>query len=258
MRDNDNKYKKIKDIGILTLNCNKTENSFDKRAILNLTETIDKISTDDSIRALIITGSEDRFSNGIFLKEIEDLKYEDAFEYSDNGKLLLNKIQNLKFPTIAAINGDAISTGFEIALSCDIRVADINAKLGFTEASIGLIPPFGGIQRISKLTGIHNALYILCIAEGISASLAFDFGVIQHLSRPSESLDDSLKLANTISQKSKNSISKIKSLVYKINNIVDNNISFDETKEFAHLFNEDNHERIEGIRASICNRPPNW
>ena len=142
-------------IFIITINRPESLNALNAETISELSSALDYVENDNDCRVIIITGSgEKSFVAGADIKEFSDFGQEKAEELARNGQnSLFNKIENLKKPVIAAVNGFALGGGLELAMACHIRFASENAKLGLPEVTLGLIPGYGGTQRLPKLVG---------------------------------------------------------------------------------------------------------
>ena len=149
---------------IITINRPESLNALNAQTIKEISSALDNLASDHEVRVIILTGSgEKSFVAGADIKEFSDFNQEKAEELARNGQnILFNKIENLSKPVIAAVNGFALGGGLELAMSCHIRYASENAKLGLPEVTLGLIPGYGGTQRLPKLVGkgIANEMII--------------------------------------------------------------------------------------------------
>ena len=168
-----------------------------------LSLTADKIESDSDIKAVIITGAGERaFVAGGDIKGFPDWMGK-GIEFAKEKSLWLqeplNKLERLPQPTIAAINGFALGGGCELALSCDIRIAEEHIKIGLPEIKLGLFPGAGGTQRLSRLVGKSKAKELIFIGEPISAQEAWRIGLINRIAPKGKSLEMALDLAESIS-----------------------------------------------------------
>ena len=142
------------DIAIITINRPEVLNAINVDVITELSSAIDTVSADDSIKVVIITGKGERsFCAGADIRYVVNINPIEAEKYASSVHTMLNKMENLEKPVIAAINGYALGGGCEIALACDIRIASANAKIGQTEVKIGIPPGWGGTQRMLRILG---------------------------------------------------------------------------------------------------------
>ena len=157
---------------------------------------------DPEVRCVVLTGTGDRaFCAGSDVKEFESLQGRVG-----EGKLLLEKavyrrIARLPVPTIAAIQADALGGGLELALCCDLRVADERAKLGLPEVRLGVMPGSGGTQRLPRIVGIAKAKELILMGEIISASDALEIGLVNRVAAAGRALDEAMKMAETIAER---------------------------------------------------------
>ena len=148
----------FKDICIIKINRPEVLNALDRDVIAELDEVIDAVSHDDGIKVVIITGAgESSFCAGGDIRYVIGIDPTGAEEYATYAHNLLNKIENLDKPVIAAINGYALGGGCQLALACDIRIASSNAKMGQTEVKMGIPPGWGGTQRLTRIIGMAKS-----------------------------------------------------------------------------------------------------
>lgn len=167
--------------GIVIIKINRPEvlNAINVDVIAELSNTIDAIGLDDNIRAVIITGAgEKSFCAGADLNYVVNLSPIEAERYATTIHNLLNKIESLPRPVIAAINGYALGGGCEIALACDIRIASSNAKIGQTEVKVGIPPGWGGTQRMPRLLRVSKAKELIYTGRMIGADEALQMGLV--------------------------------------------------------------------------------
>ncbi|WP_421919505.1 enoyl-CoA hydratase/isomerase family protein [Marinifilum sp.] len=251
------KFEKRDGIGILSLDRPKALNALNEDVFKELTCYL-KSEDVKNIRVLIITGEGKAFIAGADIKAMQAYTPQNAYDFSETGKLVFDLIANLDIPVIAAINGFSLGGGLELALACDIRVASEKARLGLPEVNLGLIPGFNGTQRLPRLVGAGNAMYLMMLGEGITAQEAYNLGIVQKLSESESVLEDSILLAKKIAKKSPNALRLVKVMVREGLEMTSKNAGKMESKEFGRLFKEDQKERIEGVKAFLEKRKPNW
>ena len=167
------------DIAIMTINRPEVLNAINVDVITELSSAIDTVSADDSIKVVIITGKGERsFCAGADIRYVVNINPIEAEKYASSVHTMLNKIENLEKPVIAAINGYALGGGCEIALACDIRIASANAKIGQTEVKIGIPPGWGGTQRMLRILGPAKAKELIFTGEMITADEALKIGLV--------------------------------------------------------------------------------
>src|ERR671921_1915316 len=168
-----------KDIAIIKINRPEVLNALNIEVMEELSAAIDIVGTDDNVKILIITGTgEKSFSAGADIKYVVNIDCTQAERYATFIHNLLNKVENLEKPVIAAINGYALGGGCELALACDIRIASSNAKIGQTEVTIGIPPGWGGTQRLLRIVGLAKAKELIYTGKMITAEEAERIGLV--------------------------------------------------------------------------------
>lgn len=240
---------------VITINRPQSLNALNAKTISELSQILDEISGDSQYRVVIITGSgEKSFVAGADIKEFSDFGTAAAEDLARNGQnILFNKIENLNKPVIAAVNGFALGGGLELAMACHIRYASENAKLGLPEVTLGLIPGYGGTQRLPKLVGKGLANELIFSAKMINAQRAKEIGLVNEVYSLEELLTKAKELANIIAQNSPMGISKAIAAV----NQSDTPEGFEkEIKAFGELFEMD--DKKEGVTAFLEKRKPSF
>lgn len=170
------------EIAIIKINRPDALNSMNLDVIWELSKTIDIVGADESIKAVIITGSGERsFCAGADIAYMVNINPVEAEKYASSAQSVLNKIEKLEKPVIAAVNGFALGGGCELALVCDIRIASSNAKIGQPEVTIGIPPGWGGTQRLLRIVGPSKAKELIFTGKMISAEEACEIGLINIL-----------------------------------------------------------------------------
>jgi enoyl-CoA hydratase len=172
-------YEKSEGVATITLNRPEALNAFSKEVIEEILKALEDVKADESIRVAILTGAgEKAFSAGADIKAMKGMNALKARELSLMGEKLCNALENLEKPVIAAINGYALGGGLEVAMACDIRIASENARMGQTEINIGLIPGWGGTQRLPRLIGKTKAKELIFTGKIIDAKTAEQLGIV--------------------------------------------------------------------------------
>lgn len=242
-------------ISIITINRPQSLNALNKKTIEELNFALNEFEKDPKTRCIILTGvGEKSFVAGADIKEFSDFGQDKAEELAKNGQnILFNKIENLSKPVIAAVNGFALGGGLELAMACHIRYASDNAKLGLPEVTLGLIPGYGGTQRLPKLVGKGLANEIIFSAKMISAQKAKEIGLLNEVFALEELMPKTKELAMQISKNSPLGIEK----AIKAVNLYDTEKGFEsEIKFFGELFELD--DKKEGVAAFIEKRKPEF
>lgn len=243
-----------KNIGLVKLNRPKALNALCDGLITELTEAVSAYDSDDTIGAIVVTGSERAFAAGADIKEMINNNY------SRNVKVgLLGQWDNLskcKKPVIAAVNGFALGGGCELAMMCDIIYAGEKAKFGQPEISIGTMPGAGGTQRMSRSCGKSFTMEVCLSGNQITAQDALSRGLVSKVFPPEKLVDEAIKLAEKISEHSPLIVSLVKESVnYAYESNLSQGLQF-EKKLFYSTFATD--DQKEGMTAFIEKRKPNF
>lgn len=183
----------------ITLNRPKVLNALNRALFAELDSVLDEIAADNAIHAVVLTGSgEKAFAAGADLQEVAQVSAVEGHELALNGQRIFSKLENLGKPVIAAINGFALGGGCELALSATLRIASETARLGQPEVKLGLLPGYGGSQRLPRLVGKGAALKLLLTGEMISAAEALRIRLVDEVVPAAELLPRTHALAATI------------------------------------------------------------
>jgi len=186
-------------IAVITVNRPDKLNALNQSVIEELHSCFKSVQDDANIRVAIITGSgEKAFVAGADIKQFTELTAATAVNFAKRGQEVFNLIEQLGKPVIAAVNGFALGGGCELALACHIRIASSNAKFGQPEVKLGLIPGYGGTQRLPRVVGLGIATELILTGEMISADRALQIGLVSNVVESDALLDTALKLAETI------------------------------------------------------------
>jgi len=201
------KYKNVEfktenDIGILTINRPKAMNALNEEVIQEVESVLRDIKGNSAVKVLIFTGAgEKAFVAGADVKNIRSWGLKEGFDAVRIGHQMNYDIETLGIPTIAAVNGLALGGGCELAMSCTLRVVSENAKFGLPELGLGVIPGYGGTQRLTRLIGKGRALWYLLTGDMIDAKTAVDFGLANLVVKPEELIKRCLEIAGKIAEK---------------------------------------------------------
>lgn len=240
---------------VLTITINRPNqlNALNKETISELNQALSAANNDANTGVVILTGSgEKAFVAGADIKEFADFSVEKGKALSAEGHdLLFNFIENMSTPVIAAINGFALGGGLELAMAAHIRIASDNARLGLPEVSLGVIPGYGGTQRLAQLVGRGKAMEMVTTAGMITAEDAYAWGLVNHVAVPTDLMDLANKIASRILKNSPNAIG---AAIRAINaNYVDGvNGMASEIEEFGKCFGTP--EFVEGTSAFLEKR----
>jgi len=244
-------------ISTITINRPKQLNALNKLTINELHHAITTAQSNDTVRVLILTGEgEKAFIAGADIKEFAGFSQQEGEKLSSEGHdKLFNLVENLSKPVISAINGFALGGGLELAMASHIRIAAESAKLGLPEVGLGVIPGYGGTQRLAQLTGKGKAMELIMTANMINAQEALKIGLVNHVVPLSELKDFSIKMASRIMR---NSPMALGNAIRAVNaNYKDGVDGFkEEINAFGDCFGTK--EFIEGTSAFLEKRKPNF
>ncbi|MFB3076573.1 MAG: enoyl-CoA hydratase [Lysobacterales bacterium] len=236
---------------------NPAANTWDTESLPALKDLIEKLNADKSIFALVITGAGEKFfSAGADLKLFADGEPETArkmAEYFGTGFECLAEFRGV---SIAAINGFAMGGGLEVALACDIRIAEEQAQMALPEAKVGLLPCAGGTQRLSWLVGEGWAKKIILCGERVKADTALRIGLVEEVVATGSAKERALALAEQVGEQSPISVTVCKQLIHTARNNALGNALPDERQKFVDLFSTE--DQREGVNAFLEKRKPVW
>lgn len=204
----------VDNIAIITLNRPDSLNSLNQELLDALSNTMRDLSINDDARVLILTGAGNKaFSAGADIAMMRDMTAIQARELAANAHLIYRAIERCEKPVIAAVNGYALGGGCELAMCCDFRIASINARFGQPETNIGVIPGFGGTQRLSRLIGRGMALEVMLTGEMIDAQEALRLGLVNRVVAQENLLDEVRLIAAKIASKGRYAVKLCKNAV---------------------------------------------
>jgi enoyl-CoA hydratase len=238
-------------VGTIILNRPQTLNVLDTETLLLLGKALADLEKDESIRAIIMTGNGD-FCAGADIRELKEKDSLAAETFSRLGHQVFNHIENMGKPVIAAVRGHALGGGCELALACDIRIAGEGAMFGQPEIKLGLIPGFGGTQRLVRLVGAGKAKELILTGNIISAREAESIGLVNSVVKDEELMKKAEETAGVLSEKSPLILRIAKKLINE-NQELQKGLA-QEMSFFAACFETEDH--IEGINAFLEKRKP--
>jgi enoyl-CoA hydratase len=203
---------------ILTITINRPEklNALNRTVMAELESAINELEKDESVKAAIITGGGQKaFVAGADIKEFAGLTREEGMDLAKRGQEIFFKIEHASKPVVAAVNGFALGGGCELAMACHFRIASENAQFGQPEVNLGLIPGYGGTQRMPQLIGKGRALELLLSGTLINAETALRYGLINHVVKQEELLDRTKAILESIITKAPLAISQCITAVNK-------------------------------------------
>lgn len=242
-------------IVILTLSRPQALNALNSQFFDEMDNFLDELSRDTKVRVLIITGESKSFVAGADISEMVNMDGDQARAFSKRGQEVFDKIGEMPFIVIAAVNGFALGGGMELAMACDIRIASEKAKFGQPEVSLGLIPGYAGTQRLPRLTNLSDALYLLTTGEAIDAREALAMRLVQKVTEHDNLMTEVLRIAQTISSKGPMAVKLVKTIT---RNGLKESLAEGQQLESKHFGDSFGTEGAEGMKAFIERRKPNW
>ena len=243
-------------VALLTID-NPAANTWDVESLPALRDVVGKLNADKSIYALVITGAGEKFfSAGADLKLFADGDPKTAGDMAAFFGAGFEALADFRGVSIAAINGFAMGGGLEVALACDIRIAEEQAKMALPEAKVGLLPCAGGTQRLSWLVGEGWAKRVILCGERLDAATAERIGLVEEVVGKGESLERALKLAEQVGEQSPTSVRMCKTLIHTAREKAIADGLQGERDMFVELFSTQ--DQKEGVNAFLEKRKPEW
>ena len=245
------------EIATLTVNRPAALNALNREVLEDLARVIRDIRHDPSIRVLIVTGAGDRaFVAGADIAAMAQMSAADGLEFSRLGHRVLGTIEDLPIPVIAAVNGFALGGGAELALACDLIVASEKARFGQPEINLGVIPGFGGTQRLPHRIGHAKARELVMTGEMIDAKTALELGLVNQVVPHDKLMEAARALAQKLASKSGFALRQAKAALRASSTMdEDAGLRF-EQEAFGVVFGSA--DRVEGTTAFVEKRPPKW
>jgi len=230
-------------------------NALSRGIIAEVDAVLDEVENDDTVRVLVLHGEGRFFSAGADIKEFTEVGSGDEFsKLANNGQQVFERVESFSKPIIAAIHGAALGGGLELAMSCHLRFVTESAKLGLPELQLGLIPGFGGTQRLPRYVGVAKAAEMMFTSEPISGTEAVQWGLANRAFTDEALLEETLKVAKKIAKKSPVALkAAIQTLQYAKHASFYEGIEA-EAKSFGTVFVSE--DAKEGIQAFIEKREP--
>lgn len=244
-------------MAVVTINRPEALNALNTRFFAEMDDVIASVSKNRDVKIMVITGSGKAFVAGADIAEMVNKTPEEGSAFSRVGQNTFRSLEKMEIPVIAAINGFALGGGLELAMGCDFRIASTKSKFGQPEVNLGLIPGYAATQRLSRLVGLGNALYLLMSADMIGAEEALRIGLVQKVVEPEQLMEETMKTAKNILSKGPLAVQKVKKVTRQ--GIL---MDFDkgcelESAEFGSLFGKGS-EGEEGMKAFLEKRKPTW
>ena len=250
-------YEVRDDIAVLTLNRPRVLNALNAATLEELHTVFQEIREDPAVRAALLTGTgEKAFAAGADIRELAQADGTTGRDLALRGQAVFRSIETCGKPVIACINGLALGGGCELALACTLRIADDNARLGQPEVKLGLIPGYGGTQRLARLVGKGIALQMILTAEMLSAADALRVGLVNEVVPPDQLLPRGEAIAHTISNMAPLAIRYALEAVDRGYDLPLQEALLLEAELFGRIC--DTADKTEGTTAFLAKRPPIW
>lgn len=244
-------------IAFLTINRPQQLNALNKQTLSEINESFEALREDNEVKVVVLTGSgEKAFVAGADIKEFAHFSGEEGSELAKNGHMsVFNLIEEFPKPVIAAVNGFALGGGLELAMSAHVRVASDNARMGLPETSLGVIPGYGGTQRLPQLIGKGRALEMIFSAKMIDAQTALNYGLVNRVVPQEELMQVAEEMARSFM---KNSIVAMGFAIEAVNaGLLEGSMGYDvEVQAFGDCFETEDFK--EGTAAFLEKRKPNF
>ncbi|MDD4377309.1 MAG: enoyl-CoA hydratase-related protein [Eubacteriales bacterium] len=250
------KYEVKEGMGLVTINRPKAMNALNEDVLEELLQVFTEIEKDENVKAVILTGEGKAFVAGADIAQMSGLNALQGRNMMILGHKVMNLIESIEKPVIAAVNGFALGGGCELSMACDIRIASEKAKFGQPEVGLGIIPGFGGTQRLARLVGKGMAKYLIMTAEIIPASEAYRIGLVEKIVAPEELMETAETVARTIMSKAPISIGTAKSAINNGYDMDMKSASKFEIETFTAAFGSD--DKTEGMKAFLEKRTPEF
>jgi len=244
-------------IATLTVNRPTALNALNRNVLEEMARIVREVRHDGSVRVLIVTGAGDRaFVAGADIAAMAKMTATEGLEFVRLGHRVMESFEDLAIPVIAAVNGFALGGGLELALACDLIIASEKARFGQPEINLGLIPGFGGTQRLPHRIGHNKARELIMTGEMFDAKTALEWHLANQVVPPDQLMDTARKLAERIASKSAFALRQAKAaLRAAVTMEQDAGLRF-EQEAFGVVFASA--DRVEGTSAFVEKRQPNW
>lgn len=244
------------DIAIVTINRPDKLNALNETVISELDICFSKLESDSAVRGIVLTGSGSKaFVAGADISQFPTLSQEDAVAFAKKGQEVFSRIEAMPKPVVAAVNGYALGGGCELALACHLRIVSTNASFGQPEVGLGVIPGYGGTQRLPRIVGLGVATEMILTGNAISAERAMAVGLANAVVESNDLIDASKKMLKSITSKAPLAIQYSLEAIRASGNDLDDGL-----KEEARLFGRSfaTEDMKEGVAAFLERRKPNF
>ena len=254
MPDANIRFEAADSIGVLTIDRPKSLNALNPETLREILRCLRDVRREGTLRALIVTGAgEKAFVAGADIAEMSKMSVIEAKEMARLGQRVTSALEDLPIPVIAAVNGFALGGGMELVMACDLAIASEKARFGQPEINLGIIPGFGGTQRLARRVGAPRAREMIYGGDMIDAETARQWGLVNRVVKPEDLLTDARKLAATLATKPPVALAQAKlAIQHGLDVDLENGLRL-EAEAFAVTFSTE--DRTEGMAAFLTKRP---
>ncbi len=249
----------LDDAGILTITLDRPDklNALNNQVLTELSRCFTAAKTDAAIKALLITGAgEKAFCAGADISEIADCNSDSANKFAKHGQAVFTQLESLGKPSVAAINGFAFGGGCELAMAASVRIAADTAQFGQPEVKLGVIPAYGGTQRLARLVGKGRAIDLCISGRFIDAATALQWGLVTATTSPKKLINDCKKYLENVLAASPNAVMETLDAIHQGFDLPLADALHLEAKYFAVCFQSS--QATEGLAAFLEKRKPDW
>ncbi len=243
-------------IATITIDRPKQLNALNGEVLSEILAATKALADDESLRAVILTGAGRAFVAGADIAAMKEMSADEAADFGHLGHRAMNGVESLPVPTIAAVNGFALGGGLELALSCDLIYVSEKARVGLPEVGLGIIPGFGGTQRLGRRIGWQQARRLVFTGDTLSADEALELGLAIDVFGADEFLDEILDVARSIAAHGPLAIERAKKVMRQGADLPLEQALKAEVNAFAGLWDSD--DRLEGMEAFVEKRSPDF
>lgn len=245
-------YEVAEGISLITMNRPQAMNALNSALLADFTAVLDEIERDAEVRIVIITGAGKAFIAGADIAEMRGYSTLEGREFCLLGQRLIRRLEELEKPVIAAVNGFALGGGCELAMACDLRISSEKARFGQPEVNLGIIPGYGGTQRLARLIGKGRAKYYIYTGELISATEAYELGLVEKVVPAEKLMDTAYQIARAITCKAPVAVKMAKRAIDKgLDMDLGSGIAY-EAEAYTTTFSSE--DRVEGMSAFLEKR----
>ena len=240
--------------GILYITIDRQEalNALNVSVLEELYEVFTMAENNEDVKTVLLTGEGKAFVAGADIQQMYEMSPKEGRDMAKLGHKVMNFIENMEKPVIALINGFALGGGLELALACDFRIASTKAKVGQPEVGLGIIPGFGGTQRLAKLIGKGKAKRLIMTGEIIDGLKALELGIVEEVTEPDTLMEKGVALAETIMKKAPLAVGAAKTAINKSMDVDSKSGSDFEIESFSSVFSTE--DKMEGMSAFLEKR----